>query len=115
MSRLLVSRCRASFLDKLILFPLVGGCAGLAWRITYITVTGGIGGPASVSVAEQGQDVIGLAFQAAGRVVPACPAAWPQEREPEQGGHAPELEQPACLRRSQVEQGQEGVRVQVGA
>ena len=107
----------SSFLDKLILFlfPLVGGCAGLGWRITYITVTGGIGGPVSVSVAGQGREAIGLAFQGAGRVVPACWAAWPQEREPEQGGQAPELEQPACLRRGQVEQGQEGVRVQVGA
>ena len=49
------------------------------------------------------------------KIVPAGPAAWPQEREPEQGGRAPELEQPGCLRRGQVEQGKEGVRVQVGA
>ncbi|HEX2743816.1 MAG TPA: hypothetical protein VHO07_24935 [Streptosporangiaceae bacterium] len=69
----------------------------------------------SISGNAQGQEAIGLAFQGAGRVVPAGPAAWPQEREPEQGGRAPELEQPGCLRRGQVEQGKEGVRVQVGA
>ena len=91
------------------------GTRGLGWRITHIAVrSGGSGGRGCGSAAEQRKEAIGLVFQGAGRVASPCPAAWPQEREPEQGGQAPELEQPGSLRRGQVEQGQEGVRVQLG-